>query len=228
MTNIVHNINNEEISQYPDKYFDIAIIDPPYGIDAANMTMGSTKNNESTAKKLKTKFNKGSGKLKNRALNTMDCEWDKFPPKQQFFDEVFRVSKNQIIFGMNYFNLPPTRCVIVWDKIQPWENFSQVELAWTSFNKPAKLYRISSRGGANNEAKIHPTQKPIKLYEKIYNDFVTEGMKILDTNVGSGSHRIVAQRANCYFIGYEIHSEYWESQEKRYNEFLEKNQPKLF
>ena len=125
---------------FPDKYFDVAIVDPPYGINAPNMAMGTNKSrtkngypSESTASRLKR-----SGQVK---------EWDSKPPTEEYFKELFRVSKNQIIWGGNYFNLPPTKCFVVWDKVQPWDAFSQAEIAWTSYNLPAKLFRYSNTGG---------------------------------------------------------------------------------
>ncbi len=158
----------------PDNYYSLAIVDPPYGINAPNMQMGTHVNRkgkgqypgESTASKLrKGRLNKGSGKLKDRILNTSDCNWDTEKPTDEYFKELFRVSENQIIWGGNYFPLPPCRGMICWDKMQPWDNFSQFELAWTSFDKPARMFRYSNTGGANIEKKIHPTQKPVKLYE---------------------------------------------------------------
>lgn len=149
---------------FPDKYFDVAIVDPPYGINAPNMAMGTNKSRtkngypaESTASRLKR-----SGQVK---------EWDSKPPTEEYFKELFRVSKNQIIWGGNYFNLPPTKCFVVWDKVQPWDAFSQAEIAWTSYNLPAKLFRYSNTGGTNSEKRIHPTQKPIALYEYLVGAF---------------------------------------------------------
>ena len=203
----------EGMKQFPDKYFDLAVVDPPYGINAPSMSMGSNKSRKnggypsvSTAKKIREgRLNQGAGKLKNRALNTMDCSWDKQRPDQEYFDELFRISKNQIIFGYNYFSdlLPPCRGIIVWDKCQPWDNFSQVELAWTSFDIPAKLIRLSNTGGANADKKIHPTQKPIELYGWIYKKFAEVGMKIIDTHVGSGTSLRAAYDAGLYFVGFE-------------------------
>jgi len=212
-----------------DKYFDLAVVDPPYGINAPNMSMGSNPNRkghvqypgESTACKLrKGRLNQGAGKLRNRALNTMSCEWDKEKPSLEYFNELFRVSKNQIIFGGNYFSLPATRCIICWDKCQPWDNFSQWEMAWTSFDKPAKMYRISNTGGVNAEKKIHPTQKPVELYRNIFADFSEKGMKILDTHLGSGSSRIAAYESGLDFIGCEIGEYFFSSQEERFNNFI--------
>jgi len=225
------------MKNYPDGYFDISITDPPYGINAPNMQMGHAPNRkgkgqypgESVAVKLrKGRLNGGSGKLKNRALNIMNCEWDYHKPTAEYFKELFRVSKNQIIWGGNYFieHLYNSRCIICWDKLQPWDNFSQWEIAWTSFDMPAKIYRISNTGGANAEIKIHPTQKPVELYDCIYRDFVKDGMKIFDSHLGSGSHRITAYKKGIDFFACEIDKDYYEAQEKRFKIF--KSQLRLF
>lgn len=216
----------EAMKDFPDKYFDLAIVDPPYGINATNMNMGTHKTRKkdgypgiSTATKIKGRLNTGSGKLKNRILNKSLIDWDNEIPKKEYFDELFRVSKNQIIWGGNYFDLPPTRCFIVWNKNQPWDNFSQAEIAWTSFDKPAKLFTYSNRGGANEEVKIHPTQKPVYLYDYCFKHFATEGMKILDTHLGSGSSRISADKFNLDFTAFEINEIYFNDQEIRYNRY---------
>ena len=213
----------EAMKKIPDKYFDLAVVDPPYGINAPNMSMGSNPSKsksgtgESVASQLrKGRLNSGGGKLKNRALNSMPIAWDYAPPPKEYFEELFRVSKNQIIFGGNYFDLPPTRGIICWDKLQPWENFSQWEMAWTSFDCPAAMVRISSRGGDNNEKKIHPTQKPVALYAWIFNRYAKPGDKILDTHLGSGSSRIAAYDAGLDFVGFEIDKEYFDKQEERF------------
>lgn len=205
-------ITNEDnmalMARYPDKYFDLAIVDPPYGINTPNMTMGSNPNRKghlqyggvSTAQKLKKgRLNSGGGKLKNRVLNNSNCDWDNAIPSDEYFKELIRVSKNQIIWGGNYFPLPPTRGIIFWDKLQPWENFSQFELGWTSFDKPAFKIAISTTGGANAEKKIHPTQKPIELYKRLLDKYAKPGDKILDTHLGSGSIAIA-----CHDYGYEL------------------------
>lgn len=211
----------EYMATLEDNAFSLAIVDPPYGINAPKMRMGETKGYPSTATLCrKARFDQDSGKLKNRILNTMQCDWDSFPPSEKYFKELFRVSENQIIFGGNYFSLPPTRCVLVWDKVQPWENFSQVEIAWTSFDKPAKIFRCSSRGGANREKKIHPTQKPVSLYEFIINKFCKPCDTILDTHLGSGSSRIAAYKLGFDFVGTEINEQYFNDQEQRFNQFI--------
>lgn len=162
----------EYMKTMPDKFFDLAVVDPPYGINAPSMRMGTNKHCESTSDRLrKGRLNQGAGKLKNRALQRMPITWDYEIPTDDYFSELFRVSKQQIIWGGNYFPLPPTRCVVCWDKMQPWENFSQIELAWTSFDSPAKIVRLSTTGGANRETKIHPTQKPVSLYSWIFKNF---------------------------------------------------------
>ncbi|WDO13073.1 site-specific DNA-methyltransferase [Flavobacterium sp. WW92] len=232
----VFNLDCMEVMRnYPDNHFDIAIVDPPYGINAPNMNMGThlTRKGdgypgESVAMKLKKgRLNSRGGKLKNRNLNTSIIHWDYEKPGREYFDELFRVSKHQIIWGGNYFDLPPTRCIICWDKLQPWDNFSQWEMAWTSFDKPAKMYRISNTGGGNKEKKIHPTQKPVELYDKIYNDFVAEGMKVLDTHLGSGSHRITAFKfGTIEFTACEIDGSYFADEQERFENF--KKQLRLF
>lgn len=213
----------EAMKLMEDNQYDLAIVDPPYGIGADNMQMGSHPTRKgkdqypgiSTAVKHKNRLNQGSGKLKNRLLNNSDCSWD-IPPPLEYFDELFRVSKNQVIWGGNYFNLPPTRCIICWDKVQPWENFSQWEMAWTSYDKPAKMYRISNTGGANKEEKIHPTQKPVILYKRILKDFAEEGFKIIDTHLGSGTSRQACHEMGYDFVGYELSEIRFNDQEKRF------------
>ena len=233
MTSEVFNTDClEYMRTLPDKAFQLAIADPPYGINAAKMGMGGTKDHRRIARKLykehteKGRLNSGAGKLKDRLLNRSMIDWDNQVPTQEFFDELRRVCDNVIIWGGNYFDLPPTRCVICWDKVQPWENFSQIELAWTSFDKPAKLYR-QINGGANCERKIHPTQKPVELYAYCLHTFAKEGDRILDTHLGSGSSRIAAHRLGFDFVGIEIDKEYFDASVERFEREC-KQQPSLF
>ena len=196
MISDVYNMDcMEYMKNIPDKYFDLAIADPPYEIGTGNIN------------KSKSTYT-GAGKLRGRVLNQQAdkfCKWDK-APKQEFFDELFRVSKNQIIWGGNYFNLPPTRCFVCWDKVQPWENFSQAEFAWTSFNYPAKLFRYDNRTGD----KIHATQKPVELYAWLLSVFKPiGGGKIFDPMMGSQSSRIAAYKLGYDFYGCEIDEEYF-------------------
>lgn len=214
----------EGMKQFPDKYFELGIVDPPYGINAPNMNMCSSRNRSgrdkngkkqypgvSTAEKLrKGRLNAGAGKLKNRVLNTtMSCDWDFERPSPEYFEELFRVTQNQIIFGGNYFDLPPTRGIGCWDKLQPWENFSQWEMIWTSFDCPAFIIRHSNTGGANAETKIHPCQKSVPVYGKLLAKFGKPGYKILDTHAGSASSLVAAHRGGYSFIGFEIGESYW-------------------
>lgn len=146
--------------------------------------------------------------------------WDVAPPTE-YFDELARVSKNQIIFGANYFGLPPTRCFVVWRKTNiPLEGFtmSPVEYAWTSFNRNAVMYECGSSFVANSgkEQRFHPTQKPVELYAWLYRTFAQKGDKILDTHLGSGSSRIAAYDLGFDFVGYEISKYYFEKEEERF------------
>jgi len=175
----------------PDKAFGLAIVDPPYGLpkDSSN----------------------GRGKLKSRAFNKGNvARWD-VRPKQEYFNELFRVARHQIIFGGNYFPLPPTRGIIAWDKMQPWRNFSQFELIWTSFCRPAALFRLRNGG----EKKIHPTQKPVALYKWLLENYAKEGDRILDTHLGSGSIALACHALGFGLVGCEIDKEYYDGARKR-------------
>ena len=200
----------EGMKAFPDKQFDLALVDPPYGINAPNMAATPCQRKNGNKR-----LNQGAGKLKGRILNQSNCDWDDSIPTEEYFTELFRVSKNQIIWGGNYFPLPPTRCIVVWDKVQPWENFSQVEIAWTSFDSPAQIYKFDNRTGD----KIHPTQKPIKLYEWLLNKYAKEGDKILDTHLGSGSSRIAAYKGGFDFTAFEIDADYYAAQDNRFRNF---------
>tara|TARA_R100001460_G_scaffold553_8_gene2720 strand:- start:227 stop:841 length:615 start_codon:yes stop_codon:yes gene_type:complete len=202
---ITNEDNMQLMARYEDNYFDLAIVDPPYGIG--------------------DKF-KGGGTGKMNFNEVVHKGWDLERPSKEYFDELFRVSKNQIIWGGNYFfdNLQSSRCFIVWDK-KVSEDFSlaMAELAWTSFDKLAKIFRMSvpKTGG-----KIHPTQKPVKLYEWLLMNYAKEGDKILDTHLGSGSIAIA-----CHNLGYdltacELDKEYYDAAMKRIEQH--KAQQRLF
>lgn len=194
----------EGMKNTPDKYYDLAVVDPPYGLDLANMNMGIGKS-------------KTASKIQNRKWKPKD--WDKETPNEEYFNELFRVSKNQIIWGGNYFELPPCKNYIIWDKeIPKGLSFADCELAWTSFDCAPKMFRYSAYLDKND--KFHPTQKPVALYDWIFNRYATPGMKILDTHLGSGSSRIAAYKAKLDFTGYEIDAEYFEAQEKRFQIFV--------
>ncbi len=222
--------NKDLMARYPDGHFDLAIVDPPYGINAPKMQMGTHKTrnkdgypSESTASKLrKGRLNSGGGQLKNRSLQNFDCSWDENIPSEEYFSELFRVSKNQIIWGGNYFKLPPSRGIICWDKKQPWENFSQWEMAWTSFDRPALMCRISNTGGNNYDKKIHPTQKPVKLYEWCLEKFAKPGYEILDTHWGSGSIALACMNLEYNLTACELDPEYYNSAIQRMNKYSAK------
>ena len=210
----------------PDKSFDLAIVDPPYGLGCATWGMGHTADNRSVAREIyKARVNRsrhsGSGKLKGRVLNRSADKFENWDsaPGWEYFDELFRVSRNQIIWGGNYFPLPPTRCVICWDKVQPWENFSQIELAWTSFDYPAKLFRYDNRQTGRAVRKIHATEKPVRLYEWLLTTFAKEGDRILDTHGGSMSHAIAAHRLGYDLTIIEKDAEYYETAKARLIEY---------
>lgn len=144
--------------------------------------------------------------------------WDYAPPPE-YFKELARVSKNQIIWGGNYFALPPTRCFLIWEKLTISENFTMAmaEYAWTSFNDNAKIFKCAPQGDGKM-ARIHPTQKPVELYKWIFDRYAKKGDKILDTHLGSGSSRIAAFYAGLDFVGCEISKVYYDMAEKRFRE----------
>jgi site-specific DNA-methyltransferase (adenine-specific) len=196
----------ELMSRYPDKYFELAIVDPPYGINI-NTSMGRRKGDK------KSSYHKFAGN-------------DSNIPSFKFFLELFRVSTNQIIWGGNYMteHLPPSPCWLLWDKgFSSDVTFAQFELAWSSFKTSAKKYDYNA---AKNLNRIHPTQKPVKLYEWLLKNYASEGDKILDTHLGSGSSRIAADKMGFDFYACELDRDYFEAQEKRFKEY--KSQLKLF
>lgn len=194
----------EFMRSLPDKCYDLAIVDPPYGLPKKSIH--------------------GRGDLKYRALNKGAAKmtgWD-VAPGSEFFGELFRVSADQIIWGGNHFLLPPCRGPIIWDKCQPWENFAQVEIAWSSFDYPAQLFRFDPKTGG----KIHPTQKPVALYRWLLQNYAKPGQRILDTHGGSMSIAIA-----CDIEGYdltlcEIDKDYFEAGSKRLE--AHRSAPRLF
>ena len=187
----------EGMKQFPDKYFELAIVDPPYGI----ARFGNRVELSNRIYK-KAKINK----------------WD-IKPTQEYFDELFRVSENQIIWGANNFNLPSTEYFIVWDKQQTVDNFASAEYAWTNIKMPAKVFRyaihkeMAERKGEGG--KIHPTQKPVKLYKWLLKNYAKPGDKILDTHVGSASSLIACYDMGFDYIGFEIDKDYYEAAQER-------------
>lgn len=199
------------MKRYPDNYFDLAVVDPPYG-DAQNEGVGAT-GSGSVVCSMRTVERTGGAWAKKYGKKII--AWDVAPGKE-YFRELFRVSRNQIIWGGNYFELPATRCFLVWDKTNIHENFSmaQAELAWTSYTQQnAKIFRYPSNLQPD---RFHPTQKPINLYRWIFGRYAKPGYKILDTHLGSGSSRIAAYDAGLDFVGFEIDAEYFRLAEERY------------
>jgi len=224
MLQITNEDNMLLMARYPDNYFDLAIVDPPYGIGMPKQSnLKGYKGRESLNERLeKNRLNGGSGKLKNRILNTSNCNWDNAIPTNEYFNELKRVSKNQIIWGGNYFPLPPSRCIICWDKCQPWENFSQIELAWTSFDMPAQIFKFDNRTGG----KIHPTKKPTALYKWLLDKYAKPNDKILDTHLGSGSIAIACHDYGFDLTACELDKDYYDKAMQRINNHIA--QQKLF
>ena len=197
--------NRKLMSRYPDNYFDLSIVDAPYG-----MPKDSTH---------------GRGKLKNRMLNNGSVEnWD-IKPNPEYFVELERVSKNQIIWGGNYFDLKGSRGFVIWDKEQPFENFSAAEYAWMSFQTVSKIFRLPATR-TKDEVKIHPTQKPILLYKWLLDKYAKEGDKILDTHLGSGSIAIACHDYGFDLTACELDKEYFDKAMERIKNHT--NQQKLF
>ena len=204
MISEVHNIDClDYMRTLPDKHFSLAIADPPYGISAVSEEPWKQTVTNPRGHKLRNRLMQGAGKLKSRAIQRINSDFDFNPPTDEFFKELFRVSKNQIIWGGNYFYLPPSRCIVCWDKVQPWENFSQFELAWTSFDYPAAMFRHRNTG-STEQSHIHPTQKPVKLYAYLLGKFAKEGDTIFDPMMGSQSSRIAAYKLGFDYYGCEL------------------------
>lgn len=184
----------------PDKAFDLAIVDPPYGIHDKMIRKGATKRTGTFFKM----YESGG--------------WRDERPSSEYFDELFRVSANQVIWGANYFDMPPCRGFIFWDKLQPVDNFSAGEFAWTSFDVPARAFRHMYTNVAGRDVqRIHPTQKPIKLYDWILKNYAKPGQRILDTHLGSGSSAIAAFYFGCDFVGIEIDPDYYKAACERFD-----------
>jgi len=191
----------ELMKRYPDNYFDLAVVDPPYGLGTKTTDGGSKRNSQ-------TKF-----------MNDIRrSNWDRQTPKHKYFKELKRVSKNQIIWGGNYMAeyIGNTKCILIWDKMTYIPTMSQFEFAFCSFNKHPKMVKINS----NDINRFHPTQKPVKLYEWIFKNYAKEGDIILDTHLGSGSSRIAAHKFKLDFVACELDKEYFDAQEKRYKNFI--------
>jgi len=196
--NIYNQDCMEAMAGFEDNQFDLAIVDPPYGIDVTKMEMGGRKRNKLDKQK----------------------SWDNEVPTQDYFNELFRVSKNQIIWGGNYFNLPCSQYFCVWDKGETMygRDFAEAELAWVR-NGGTRIYKKNP----NQLNRIHPTQKHISLYEFCLLNYAKEGDKILDTHLGSGSIAIACHNLGYELEGYELDKDYYEAAKKR----LEQHQSQL-
>lgn len=215
--NKLYNCDRMQLmKEMPDKYIDLAIVDPPYGI-GENGLKNHSRGRLAKAKKYKAYFGN-----------------DKEPPSEEYFKELIRVSKNQIIFGANHFisRIPyDSSCWIVWDKDNGNTDFADCELAWTSFKTAVRRFRYRWQGMLQEnmkekEERIHPNQKPVALYEWILSKYASEGDIILDTHCGSASSLIACYRQGYDYIGCEIDKEYYELANERLE--IEKAQMKLF
>ena len=198
---ITNEDNMQLMARYEDNYFDLAIVDPPYGI-------GVTKNK--------------------RLNNNSNKDWDNEIPSAEFFKELKRVSKNQIIWGGNYFieHLSNTRCFLNWDKLNHSDTYADCEMAWTSFDRNAKIFKYmwdgnrygfpnAIQGVGKKSIRTHPTQKPVKLYEWLLMNYAEEGQKILDTHLGSGSIAIACHNLGFDLTACELDKDYFEAAMKR-------------
>ena len=186
--NITNEDNMELMARYPDNYFDLAIVDPPYGIDRNGMQMG------------------------NSIFNKDDKNWDNEVPIKEYFNELFRVSKNQIIWGGNYFELPCSQYFCIWDKGETMygRDFAEAEFAWVR-KGGTRIYKKSP----NQLNRIHPTQKPVALYKWILNKYANQGDKILDTHLGSGSIAIACHNLGFDLTACELDKDYFDAAMKR-------------
>ena len=195
---ITNEDNMKLMARYEDNYFDLAIVDPPYGID------------------IDKHANHGGGKRPVKKYNKMGKDWDEKLPSKEYFTELKRVSKNQIIWGGNYFldYLGNTRCFLIWDKVQEFSG-ADFEMAWTSFDKASKSFRKSRVEFHNETKKIHPTQKAVSLYKWILEHYTSKGDKILDTHLGSGSIAIACYDYKLDLTACELDKEYYDKSMER-------------
>lgn len=195
-------VTNEDcmvgMARYPDKWFELAIVDPPYGL-GTRTTDGGGSNSQ-------IKFMK----------DIRRSDWDKSAPSQEYFKELCRISRNQIIWGGNYFALPPTRTIIAWEKMVAIPTMSQIEIAWTSFDSPARLVKINN----TDALRFHPTQKPVALYTWLLKNYAKQGDKILDTHGGSMSSVIAAIKGGFDITCFEIDKDYYEKAKERIENFI--------
>ena len=204
----------EGMAQFPDKYFDLAIVDPPYGIEN-KISIGGKSHTKSNCK-----FH--------QMYSEKNKSWDK-KLNNNYFAELFRISKNQIMWGGNYYSMPPTSCFIIWDKLRYVKNYSRFEYAWTSFDTHPLMFTFCNNAGfilKPENKKFHPTQKPIDLYRWLLHNYAKPDFKIIDTHAGSCSSIIAFLDYGCDWIAFEIDEDYYEAASKRIE--IHKQQLKLF
>jgi len=191
--NHIYNMDcMEGMKQIPDKYFELAIVDPPYGIERYKATDGGN-----------------SKKITCFAGNTNN--WNNAKPSKEYFNELFRVSKKQIIWGGNNFELPQSEYFVIWDKGQMMPSFARCEYAWTNCKVPAKIFDLRSQ----DKWRVHPTQKPVNLYQWLLRNYAKPGDKILDTHMGSGSSIIACHDMGFEYMAFEIDKDYYDAAVKR-------------
>jgi site-specific DNA-methyltransferase (adenine-specific) len=204
--NTVHLIDCMEfMKDVPDKYYSLSIVDPPYGIGMAREFSIDTKNGVRKRPPMITK------------------EWDCSIPDEKYFTELFRISRNQIIWGMNYFikYLQPSSNFLIWDKCNHLPTFADCEIAWCNIKYPSKIFRLDNKGwNSNEDCKIHPTQKPVALYKWLLQNYAKPHDKIFDSHVGSGSSRIACYDLGFDFEGCELDADYHKAQEERYQSHI--------
>lgn len=213
----------EYLTQFPDKYFDIAVVDPEYG----RKEHGGRNRSGYVKQKNGNKIYVSDGKYQNR-------DWDNKPPNKSYFDELIRVSKHQIIWGVNYFDYPLAGGRIIWDKCNEGSDQSDAEIAYCSMNNRVDIFRYMWRGMMQeksidegtvqqgnkklNEKRIHPTQKPVNLYRWIAQKYIEKGWKVLDTHVGSASSLIAYEECGIDYVGFEKDRYYYDLADKRLSE----------
>lgn len=200
MINLIHGDCMEYMATLKNNEFDLAVVDPPYGIGVSKRMVGAGVFGPNPNYKIK--------------------QWDDQIPSVDYFVELMRVSKRQIIWGGNYFDLPPSSCWLVWDKMNGENNFADCELAWTSLKTAVRQFRFRWQGMLqgdmkNKQKRIHPTQKPIQLYQWIFDKYAQKDWRILDTHLGSGSSAIAAHDCGLDFVGIELDGDYFKAAKNR-------------
>jgi site-specific DNA-methyltransferase (adenine-specific) len=205
------------LPSYPDKFFDLAVVDPPYGI-GAGLVSGYNNN-----------------KIISRETVYSPKNWDNERPKQDYFDQLFRTSKNVFVWGGNYFTdyLPPSKNWVIWDKVQPFDfHFNQFEMCWQLNGRGCRIFkrtfakdanRGNNNGATRGRIRIHPTQKPVALYQWLLENYAKPGDLILDTHVGSASSLIACESLGFNYVGFEIDADYYEAAKKRMEKGIQSN-----